>query len=308
MREKMDRCLKFAKSRILKRVQLLSIGTFVLSFMMMILLSLPANAESVSGTWTSRIAGEGYVDATAPATFHDDATLKVTQSGSSVSGTLSLTCRKVDEHMSGWNTQSAVGKTTISNVGGSVSGNVYTMTVYADGRTYSFPLTISGGTLKGSGSYVDAAGVTNTWRFDLVGGSAGGFTTGDPDIDFAFNTGRPVVSAVAFVSGLVSLIVSFQPGPAHSVAHVTNVAASPTPPPGNLIPGAPASGVQHMTSAFNLPPNARPFDANVLLQQRQGQATDLLQKVPCPFCGTIVVSSFGHFYCPNPGCAQNAPR
>jgi hypothetical protein len=144
---------------------LLAYGTLTAGFLLLLACTSGlAAADDVSGTWTSNVAGEGYFDSTAPADFHYDVTLQLSSGGS---GSLVTTCRKVDINMAGWEeARQGVGKSWTYQVSGTVSGNRYTMMVAG----YSFPLTVSGGRMTGSGSYTDSAGTLNTWRYDLKGG------------------------------------------------------------------------------------------------------------------------------------------
>jgi hypothetical protein len=155
-----------------------------------------AAAESVEGTWTSRIAGEGYFDHTYPADFHYDVNLQLSASGS---GTVSSTCSKVDVNVAGWESaKQAVGKTSRYSVSGSVSGSRYTM--YVSG--YSFPLTVSGGRMYGNGQYTDTSGTVNTWKYDLKGGGA--FAFGDMA---ALSAAGAAVSGAGAAAGLAASLV-----------------------------------------------------------------------------------------------------
>jgi len=137
----------------------------------LVLSALPstASAAGVGGTWESRIPGEGYVQYyIGPygemVTDKFDVKLTLTESDEQVTGTLES-----------WGSAGY----QVHNVWGYVSGSVFYMTVDFgwDGVNYltpTFPLTIDGNTMLGSGSYVNV-GVTITGTFDVEKTSTGVF-------------------------------------------------------------------------------------------------------------------------------------
>ena len=155
-----------------------------------------AAADGVSGTWTSNVAGQGYFDHTYPANFYYDVNLQLSADGS---GTMQSTCTKVDVNVAGWESaKSAVGTSKSYAVSGTVSGSQYTMRVSG----YSFPLTVSGGKMYGSGSYTDGSGTVNNWKYDLKGGGMLGL--GDAS---AFSVAGAAVAGVGAAAGLAASVV-----------------------------------------------------------------------------------------------------
>lgn len=179
------------------RLALAYFWVFCAILLMLSITSGNAAAESVEGTWTSRVAGEGYFDHTYPADFHYDVDLQLSASGS---GTLRSTCSKVDVNVAGWESaKQAVGKTSTYSVSGSVSGSRYTM--YVAG--YSFPLNVSGDRMYGNGQYTDSSGTVNTWKYDLRGGG-GAFALGDMA---ALSAAGAVISGAGAAAGLAASLV-----------------------------------------------------------------------------------------------------
>lgn len=142
-------------------------------------------AGSASGTWTGTCT-----DQTGAADYHYDVVLTL-NGGSSVSGTLKLTCTSVDVKISGWGgTQSMVGTVQTCSVEGMMSGS--SLTLYATdqyGCTYTFTMTVSGGTMTGGGHYTGGSGETDTWTFNLKGGGGSDLGLGIPSASLAFAGG-----------------------------------------------------------------------------------------------------------------------
>ncbi len=157
-------------------------------------ISMNASAASVSGTWVSRISGEGYTQ-TYIGPYGDlvtdkfDVELELSESGGDVFGTLRA-----------WQID-GVKEYTVT---GTLSGSVFYMTAYYgwDGVNYLTPLytlTVEGDQMYGSGSYLNV-GVTITGTFDLekesllgIGGLA------------------PVVSGGAIAVSIVAIVIAATP-------------------------------------------------------------------------------------------------
>jgi|GEM_PF-2909789 len=276
---------------------MLIVGSIYLSFLMVVLSSVEVRAEDVSGTWVSRVSGEGYVDVTAPATFHYDVELTLSQSGSTVSGRIRTTLKKIDEHMEGWTDPNSIGRQDTYSVSGKVNGSSFVMIIVSSGETFTFKLHVSSNKMTGSGSYV-SAGITNNWKFDLV---KEGLLSG---LGLPYEDLRYPMSVIAFVMGGITILVSFIPGPKHTVRQVTHVTTVDTP---RFVPGAPISPIEHLGTPFDLPRGAKPFpkDMKVIQIPQKYEALDVFQHAPCPYCGTTLVYTMGSYYCPNPNCKQN---
>lgn len=192
-----------------------------------------AKADSVDGTWISRVAGEGYVDDCNPYTAHWDCTLTLTQDYSgSVSGSSTITCTRLVVKMQGWDPGFHEGSTFPATVSGTVSGGTFTMTAGSE----TFTLTVSGDSLTGSGVY-SSAGWDHSWTYDLVRSGGGGNPFGSGSMDMgsaAIAVAVPTIAigAAAAVSGAI-------PPPRMHIHHSgrpnssarTYTAQSPNPPP-----------------------------------------------------------------------------
>lgn len=162
------------------------------------LISTDASAASVSGTWVSRVAGQGYVQSyMGPSgnTVTDtlDAKLVLSGSGSSITGT-----------MTGW--ENGVPRTY--DVEGSFDGTTFLMTAHFgwDGVNWLTPvytLTVSGNEMSGSGSYLNV-GVTIHGTFDLK--KEGGFS----GLSVAGGM-APAVSALVIIISIVAIVVASTP-------------------------------------------------------------------------------------------------
>ena len=155
-------------------------------------ISMNASAASVSGTWGSRISGEGYTQSyigpygtLVVDTF--DVELELSESGGEVVGTLRAWENDVVKEYT---------------VAGTVSGSVFYMTAYYgwDGVNYLTPqytLTIEGNRMYGTGSYLNV-GVTITGTFDLE--KKGGFLDLGLGLDFLVEYNNPITIVVIIVA------------------------------------------------------------------------------------------------------------
>lgn len=174
---------------------------------------LNASAESVSGTWVSRVSGEGYVQQDVIYRWHYDVELRLSQSGSYASGTIELTLLQVDLKVSTyppWPYE--LPQTTTYSVDGTVYGSAFEMTVYT-GDLPTFTLEASGGFMTGSGSYY-SAGALITGVFDLE--KSGGFglsgLTGLSEVTPFVSVGVIVVAVVTLVVVSTPLRLPLSPG------------------------------------------------------------------------------------------------
>ena len=152
------------------RVCVLCVLFIVIFSLVATLAAVPVAAQDASGTWTSRITGEGMVIGTYYADYHYDVQLILTQSVDSVSGTLERTCSQVDNIEAGWESAlDAVGTTETLSVSGTVSDSIIILDISDSEGTYTFHLTVSGDTMTGSGQYVTQPSQTAIdYSFDLV--------------------------------------------------------------------------------------------------------------------------------------------
>ena len=166
-----------------------------------VLSSAEASAASLAGSWTSRIAGQGYTTSYlyfggSTITKSYDTDLDLSVSGSDVTGT--------------WTVYQESGPTTV-DVSGSWDGMTFVMTAYLswyypDTTDGVFTLTVDGGSMTGSGSYLNV-GVTVSGYFDLVKGT-GILALGE----FAAPIAR--AGAIGGVVGFIALVVpSPKPSP-----------------------------------------------------------------------------------------------
>ena len=225
------------------------------------ILSTDVSAASVSGTWVSRVSGQGYVQrymGPSGNTITDalDVTLVLSGTGSSITGTM---------------TASQNGAPRTYEVDGSFDGTTFLMTAHFgwDGVSWLNPvytLTVSGNQMSGSGSYLNV-GVTIYGTFDLK--KEGGF--GGLEVAGGM---APAISAVVIAISIVAIVVAstpvkipptpqgFQPqvisapSPQYSYqpSVQTETPSSPIgpPEPGTSLGGA---GISYGTS----PPGGRPF-------------------------------------------------
>jgi len=139
--------------------------TVLLSMSFLLSLSGAARAESVTGTWTSRVPGEGFVQDASPADWHYDVKLTIS-SGSS--GTWWMKVTSVTNVKPGAESaRQNVGNTFTYHITYTVSGSRFTMKM--EGETMQ--LTVSGGRMTGSGTTAMFDGTTVRWTVDLKGGS-----------------------------------------------------------------------------------------------------------------------------------------
>ena len=129
---------------------------------MILLISLTtsnAAAASVAGTWSSSINGKGYMQTSHILDTNYDVRLVLTQSGNSVSGTISTTVTYALLH-SGYETwgKPSIGQKSTNSVTGTMSGSTLTLVCYQPA---------SSGTSDGISYTTDAS--TTTWTLTVSG-------------------------------------------------------------------------------------------------------------------------------------------
>jgi len=198
----------------------------------LVLSALPstASAAGVGGTWESRIPGEGYVQYYIgpygqTVTDKFDVKLELTESGGEVTGTL--------ESWGGAGYQ-------VHNVWGYVSGSVFYMTADFgwDGVNYltpTFPLTIDGNTMLGSGSYVNV-GVTITGTFDVEKTASGVFV--DLGLDFLVDYNNHI-TVVVIVVAIAAMAIGSVPVVPKALVRDSRVGPSKTGETNWQTPGPP---------------------------------------------------------------------
>jgi hypothetical protein len=150
-----------------------------------------AAAADVSGTWSSNVAGKGYVQTSHILDTNSDVKLVMTQNGNAITGTIVTTCSYAYLHpgYQSWGSPS-IGSKNTNAVTGTLSGSTLTLTCYSpatsgtsggvsyttDATTTTWTLYLSGNGLTGSGTYT-GAGIVYSYTFDLVSGSGSGFSS-----------------------------------------------------------------------------------------------------------------------------------
>jgi len=295
------------------RLALVIPGTALIVLSFMLIASGGTRADSVSGTWTSTVAGEGYFDHTWPADFYYDG--RLTLNGGT--GTFKLTCTDVVINQPGWESAlQGIGMITTVGVDYTVIGSSVTLNVHGtDGRTYTYPLTVSGGRLSGSGSYTDSSGTVNSWTLDLTrssGGGGGGTSVG------ALPNLAGIAAAASIGGFLAGFAVSLLPPPRYMGGSIL--------PPSNTTLGTPYAPSQSIGSFRDqrggvtkplpdVPRMRMPLDPiqfpNVVMgtptdiHPTDIRPTDTLSKRFCQFCGSPLMVTAGGWSCP--GCRRAPP-
>jgi hypothetical protein len=289
------------------RLALVIPGTALIILSFMLIASGGTRADSVSGTWTSTVAGNGYFDHTWPADFYYDGRLTL----DSGTGSFKLTCTNVVINQPGWEAAlEGIGMITNVGVDYTVIGSSVTLMVHGtDGRTYTFALTVTGGRMTGSGQYTDTSGIVNSWTLDLTRGS--GTSLGAlPNL-----TG---IAAAASIGGfLAGFAVSLLPpprymggsimppskttlgtpyAPSQSIASFRDQTGGVTRP----LPDVPRmrmqTDIQFPNVVMGTPTEIKPTDIH---------PTDTLKKRFCQFCGSPLIVTAGGWSCP--GCNRAPP-
>jgi hypothetical protein len=274
-----------------------------------------ARAESVTGTWTSTIPGEGYFDHTYPADYTYDAKLTLNAGGS---GSLWLKCTDVVVNVPGWEAaQEMVGKSQTVSVDYVVLGSSVTITIHDNyGGSYVLPVTVSGSRLSGSGSYTDISYVTNSWQMDLTRGGGSSTSLGIPGI-------AGLAGAFAIGGFLVGFGVSFLPPPRFMGGSIMpqsqTVLGTPYAPSQSVVLNHQLSSMANQQGVTrplpDVPRMRMQFDPIQFPNVEMGRTTDIrptdvhptdvLSKRTCPNCGsTLIVTAWG-WSCP---ACNRAPR
>jgi hypothetical protein len=195
---------------------LLIANVLVLSMLILLMgmATMDVSAASVSGTWSSNVAGKGYVQTSNVIDTNSDVKLVLDQSGNTVSGTITTTCSYSYLH-SGYGSweKPPVGQKNTNTVSGTLSGSKLTLVCYtpassgttngiswtSDAYTVTWTLYQNGDALTGNGTYA-TAGITYHYIFDLVSG----------DGSLGLNLGS-APAMVAIIGGGMCLAASFVP-------------------------------------------------------------------------------------------------
>ena len=283
-----------------------SMSLIVLSFML--ISSGGTRADTVSGTWTSTVAGNGYFDHTWPADFYYDGKLTL----NSGTGSFKLTCTRVVINQPGWEAAlEGVGQITTVGVDYTVLGSSVALRVHGtDGRFYTFALTVSGGRMTGSGQYTDGSGTVNSWTMDLTRGGGGTSLGALPNL-----TG---IAAAASIGGfLAGFAVSLLPPPRYMGGSIMppsrTTLGTPYAPSQSIgsfrdqtggvtrpLPDVPRmrmqTDIQFPNVVMGTPTEIKPTDI---------RPTDTLKKRFCQFCGSPLIVTAGGWSCP--GCNRAPP-
>jgi len=300
--------------RIATRLVIANLLVIPVLIILISLISSNAAAASVSGTWSSNVAGKGYVQTSNIIDTNSDVKLVLTQSGNSVSGTIATTCSYSYVHPSSLGSQKpAIGSKNTNTVSGTLSGSTLTLICYspavsgtsggvswtAPATTTTWNLILSGNKLTGSGSYV-AAGITYYYTFDLVSGDGSGLSglSGQVTVPVVFGfIGGGACLAVSLIPapkgripgnpGQIGSAYNYQPSDVRTTGGVSGAPTDPT-----YVGGAGLSYPQNYVNGTPVRPG-----------QWQGQ-----QGPVCPIHGTVCqahlisVSDPGSWFCPK--CAE----
>lgn len=284
-------------------------GTVFVMLSLMLLTGGATTAETVTGTWTSTVAGQGYFDSTYPADYTYDAKLTLNSGGS---GSLWLRCTNVVINQPGWGSASEMlGKSQTVSVDYTVLGSSVTITIHDNyGGSYVLHVTVSGSRLSGSGQYTDISYVTNSWQMDLTKGGGGSTSLGISGI-------AGIAGAFALGGFLVGFGVSLMPPPRNMGGSIMPQSQSPlgTPyapsqslvlnhqissmanQPGGVtrpLPDVPRMRMQFDPMQFQNVQMGRPTD----VRPTDVHPTDVLSKRACPNCGSTLIATAWGWSCP----------
>lgn len=297
----------------MKRKGILAFIIYGLSFSMLIasvMMSTVASAADASGTWTSTVAGQGYTDDTWPAKFYYDAVLTI----GGGTNTFVLTCSDVTINQPGWESASdMIGKSFPYEIDYSVIGDSITLYVPDGyGGSISLEAVITGNRMIGSGDYMDASYVTNSYTIDLTrnGGGPGGIGT------FGLGTIAMAASIGGFLVGFATSLLppprfmggSIMPpqptqlgtpyAPSQSVVMNHQLSSMANQPQGSVT--RPLQDVPRMRMQFDQmqfpnvemgrPTDVRPTDVH---------PTNVLSTRQCPNCGSTLIATAAGWSCPS---------
>jgi hypothetical protein len=279
--------------RIATRFVAASLLVLPLLFLLISLTTSNVAAESVSGTWTSNTPGKGYVQNFNVFNANYDAKLVLSQTGTSVSGTFTMTCTwvQVNPGYETWQHHN-VGDGGTFSVSGTMSGTTLSLT---DPSGAHWTLHMNGDKMTGSGSYT-SGGITYTYVFDLRSGSGGDLAIGNASL-----TGPAMIAIIGGGACLAASLSSApkgrgpqQPGNAGTAYNYqpsnvqTTNGASGSPTDMTYMGGA---GLQYPNDYVNGVPNKPKY-----WQSQQGPL--------CPIHGTLCTAQFvnadepGAWFCP----------
>lgn len=201
------------------RKRLLIIGTvflFISFFLMTVgLVSQNVRADGAAGRWEGTCTRTTHVS-----TYRYDVVLELS-GGSSVSGTITLTCTGYNGG-SGWVSPEGIGDPQTTDVDGTVSGSELTLQM----NIYTLTLEISGDTMTGGGQGTDAYNTPSTWSFNLR--NTGSFGLSSLAVPSAF---------IGFLGGVFGLAAAFSHAPYElerprsAPVQQENPQTNPEPPP-----------------------------------------------------------------------------
>lgn len=259
----------------------MSMGLALSVLSILIIASGSARAETVTGTWTSTVAGEGaFLDCDISDAYYD-VTLTLNSGGS---GTWRETCTRVENILPGFEDEvlATVGVTHTYNVQYTVSGS--SVTLVMGGGTYD--LTVSSGRMTGSGSILySQTGEVMYWTIDLKGGGLGLSSASAP------------IAGLAVAAAAIGLGAAILPAP-----------ASATPGPLPLRPPEQSIGLPTQRPGVTTGNHMVPRDAPMQELPQYYPAdypyplgTNAAMR--CPYCGQQTLSPYvTGWFCANTQC------
>jgi len=173
-----------------------------------------ASAASFSGTWVSATPGEGFVEWDVMSKRHYDWKMTVSQSGSDVSASVTLTLRSVDVYHLPDVWSSDIGQTHYEDMFGTILGDQMVFDLSQFGDSGQFVLTVSGNALNGSGTF-NSAGAIIHYEFDLKREGLFGF--------FGVSGIAPIASAGFIVVFIVIIVTVLRPVRIPTTPSITKV-------------------------------------------------------------------------------------
>ena len=211
--------MNLSLKRIVVRLIVANLLVIPVLLLLITMTSSNAAAADVSGTWTSNVAGKGYVQTSHILDTNSDVKLVINQDGNEFSGTIVTTCSYSYLHpgYSNWGSP-PIGQKNTNTVSGTMSGTTMTLICYSpatsgtsSGVSFTTPATtttwtlnVNGDRLTGRGTYVQA-GMTYSYTFDLKSGDSSGLALGSGSVT------APAV--IAIIGGGACLAASFVPLP-----------------------------------------------------------------------------------------------
>jgi hypothetical protein len=274
-----------------------------------------AAAADISGTWSSNVAGRGYIQTSLVLDTNYDVELVLSQSGNAVSGTIVTTCSYSYLHSgyANWGSP-AIGQESTNTVSGTLSGNALTLISYtpassgvSNGISYTtaastitWHLNLNGSRLTGSGTYT-SAGITYSYIYDLKSGdSSSGLDLGSGSVT--------VPAVIAIIGGGACMVTSFMPLPKGRVPKSGPTGNASNYQPSEVLSnsvdsGAPTEATPVGGAGLQYPQdyvNGVPVRPKFWQSQQHGPV--------CPVHGTMCIANYlssedpGAWFCPK--CAE----